>query len=63
MGWSMRNSEILILAGAAALAFWLVNRAKAAPAAATTQQGTLSSSQMAWYLNDIYSRMNAGLVA
>lgn len=55
----MRSDDIIILAIAAGAAWFIVRQAKAGTQAASVAPATMSSESLAWYLNDIYAKLNA----
>lgn len=56
----MRSEDIIILLAAGAIALYVVKQARAQAAPASTQQSSvgMTSEQLGWYLQDIYSRLN-----
>lgn len=57
----MRSSEILILVGAAVVAFLLIKKAQATSTGGTSAASPgLSATSLAYYLDDIYRRLDAG---
>lgn len=55
----MRSDDIIILAIAAGAAWFIVRQAKAGTQAASVGTAVMSSESLAWYLNDIYAKLNA----
>lgn len=56
----MRSSDLIILAIAAGAAWFIVSRSNAAKAATTAPTSTtMTSESLAWYLNDIYSKLGS----